>query len=29
MTAVVDGPGHYTLTFGRAPGSPVFQIDIP
>jgi hypothetical protein len=29
MTAVVDGPGHYTLTFGSAPGSPVFQIDIP
>jgi hypothetical protein len=29
MTAVVDGPGHYTVTFGSAPGSPVFQIDIP
>jgi hypothetical protein len=29
MTTVVDGPGHYTLTFGSAPGSPVFQIDIP
>jgi hypothetical protein len=29
MTAVVPDPGHYTLTFGRAPGSPVFQIDIP
>jgi hypothetical protein len=29
MTAVVAGPGHYTLTFGSAPGAPVFQIDIP
>jgi hypothetical protein len=29
MTAVVLGPGRYTLTFGSAPGAPVFQIDIP
>lgn len=29
MTAVVDGPGHYTVTFGSAPGGPSFQFDIP